>query len=665
MVAVDRRERVGKVDAGAASRRAPRADRGDHRTTGRRRSRPYRRNRDRRRSAPKPRCSACVCATTSCGACADPASVDVDAYLDRVGLRALADRETSTLSGGELQRLAIAAALAREPKFLISDESTAMVDAGGRGRSSSRSSAISPTTTAWVSSTSRTAPPKPRPPIGGSLSRRDALSTRPRACATRTRGRYAAPSRRSPSGRAPRRAAHHARPTSGTCIRAEHAMGEPRPLRHRLHDSRGRVDRRRRAQRLGQVDAGVDPGRPARSERRRRRPRREADRRSGRPGRALVPARPSAVAPPEVLEEVRAAGGVDDVRGAGRAAARGPRSRLVREAPRRRVERWPDAARRAGRGAGGATTQRSILDEPFAGLDAERARRARLVAHRSAPRSATSHWSSSRTTATFRPASSIASSSWRPGASPATIRSRTRTKTSCPGRSREPRPDLRPGFVRARPAPKPRRETELTFLRLVPGSSLVHRLWAGTKLLVAVELALMVSISPTWAMVGAAAAVVALESARRSDSARCVPPLAELVLHRAVDQRAASTCGRPTEPVVHVAGITLSIGGAQRVGACSPRSRSCSSRRGRSSGGPRPWARSRPPSPVSSGRCVGCDCRSTNGSSRSRSRSGASRSSSTRSVSSARPAGCAPTTSPRKPRARGRRSAACCSKPTT
>jgi len=64
----------------------------------------------------------------------NPAGVDVEAYLDRVGLGAFADRETSTLSGGELQRLAIAAALARQPQLLISDESTAMVDAAGRAQ---------------------------------------------------------------------------------------------------------------------------------------------------------------------------------------------------------------------------------------------------------------------------------------------------------------------------------------------------------------------------------------------------------------------------------------------------------------------------------------------------------------------------------------------------
>jgi energy-coupling factor transport system ATP-binding protein len=58
--------------------------------------------------------------------------VNVDTVLERVGLEGFADRETSTLSGGELQRLAVASALARRPSLLISDESTAMVDAEGR-----------------------------------------------------------------------------------------------------------------------------------------------------------------------------------------------------------------------------------------------------------------------------------------------------------------------------------------------------------------------------------------------------------------------------------------------------------------------------------------------------------------------------------------------------
>jgi energy-coupling factor transporter ATP-binding protein EcfA2 len=60
--------------------------------------------------------------------------VDVGALLERVGLAGLAERETATLSGGQLQRLAVAALLARRPSLIISDESTAMLDPEGRIR---------------------------------------------------------------------------------------------------------------------------------------------------------------------------------------------------------------------------------------------------------------------------------------------------------------------------------------------------------------------------------------------------------------------------------------------------------------------------------------------------------------------------------------------------
>jgi ABC-type multidrug transport system ATPase subunit len=42
------------------------------------------------------------------------------------------ERDTGGLSGGELQRLAVAAALARQPAMLIADEITTMVDQRGR-----------------------------------------------------------------------------------------------------------------------------------------------------------------------------------------------------------------------------------------------------------------------------------------------------------------------------------------------------------------------------------------------------------------------------------------------------------------------------------------------------------------------------------------------------
>ena len=60
------------------------------------------------------------------------AGLDLDELLERVGLVGLADADPRSLSGGQLQRPALAGALARSPRLLISDESTAMIDRAGR-----------------------------------------------------------------------------------------------------------------------------------------------------------------------------------------------------------------------------------------------------------------------------------------------------------------------------------------------------------------------------------------------------------------------------------------------------------------------------------------------------------------------------------------------------
>jgi len=62
----------------------------------------------------------------------DQSDDDVAEILAAVGLAGFEHRETSALSGGELQRLAIGSALARRPALLLSDESTAMLDPAGR-----------------------------------------------------------------------------------------------------------------------------------------------------------------------------------------------------------------------------------------------------------------------------------------------------------------------------------------------------------------------------------------------------------------------------------------------------------------------------------------------------------------------------------------------------
>jgi energy-coupling factor transporter transmembrane protein EcfT len=116
--------------------------------------------------------------------------------------------------------------------------------------------------------------------------------------------------------------------------------------------------------------------------------------------------------------------------------------------------------------------------------------------------------------------------------------------------------------MRARPKPA-RRETELTFLRLVPGNSPVHRLLAGTKLLVAAELALMVSISPTWYVVGIAAGVVALELLVARIPPGAFPRLPNWFFGT-LFVAALLSMWSAAEPVVHVAGIGLSMGGLEQ-----------------------------------------------------------------------------------------------------
>jgi energy-coupling factor transport system permease protein len=52
------------------------------------------------------------------------------------------------------------------------------------------------------------------------------------------------------------------------------------------------------------------------------------------------------------------------------------------------------------------------------------------------------------------------------------------------------------------------RDTELRFLRYLPGDTIVHRLWAGTKILTVAAVSLALSLRPTWRALGIVGAVV-------------------------------------------------------------------------------------------------------------------------------------------------------------
>ncbi len=60
----------------------------------------------------------------------DAAASTVDSVLDCMGLTALASRSVDRLSGGERQRVALAKAMAQQPKALLLDEPTTYLDIG-------------------------------------------------------------------------------------------------------------------------------------------------------------------------------------------------------------------------------------------------------------------------------------------------------------------------------------------------------------------------------------------------------------------------------------------------------------------------------------------------------------------------------------------------------
>jgi energy-coupling factor transporter transmembrane protein EcfT len=104
-----------------------------------------------------------------------------------------------------------------------------------------------------------------------------------------------------------------------------------------------------------------------------------------------------------------------------------------------------------------------------------------------------------------------------------------------------------------------RRPRDFVLLRLLPHDSAVHRLWAGTKLLVVLGLGVMLSLRPTWPALGAAAAVVAIGVVAARVPAGAVPRLPRWIwILLLVDALLTMRSGTP--PLVHLGSVDISIG---------------------------------------------------------------------------------------------------------
>lgn len=71
-----------------------------------------------------------------------------------------------------------------------------------------------------------------------------------------------------------------------------------------------------------------------------------------------------------------------------------------------------------------------------------------------------------------------------------------------------PRPRRSPDRVRAARAKRARRATDFQVLRYVPGTSPVHRLWAGTKMVALGMLSVAIVLRPTWQTAGIAGVLI-------------------------------------------------------------------------------------------------------------------------------------------------------------
>jgi energy-coupling factor transporter transmembrane protein EcfT len=101
-------------------------------------------------------------------------------------------------------------------------------------------------------------------------------------------------------------------------------------------------------------------------------------------------------------------------------------------------------------------------------------------------------------------------------------------------------------------------------LRTLPGSSPLHRLWAGTKVGALLALAVTLAVDPSWATLGGAAGVLLAGAVAAHLPWRAVPRPPRWLLLWLLPAVLAALGTRP--PLIHVGQISLSLGGLEGLG---------------------------------------------------------------------------------------------------
>ena len=102
------------------------------------------------------------------------------------------------------------------------------------------------------------------------------------------------------------------------------------------------------------------------------------------------------------------------------------------------------------------------------------------------------------------------------------------------------------------------RDTELRLLRYLPGDSVVHRLWAGTKILAVAAVSLALSLRPTWRALGIVGAIVVVTIAAARIPRTAVPRIPSWIVSVLLLGGLIDVMWGPS-PHRHVLGVVISV----------------------------------------------------------------------------------------------------------